>query len=269
MRLNEPIMFVDLSYFIFYRYFALYNWFKLSQQREPNAADLESEQLFLEKYTKMFLQTLAKLQKQCNVQTRNVFLAADCSRCNIWRMKEYPEYKGTRATENMREFNGYIFQYTFDNILKKHREYTVMSVPEAEADDIIGTWVKSIRQRNPQHAPLHIITNDQDYLQLAGPNTFITNLRGQDLTAKSIGSPELDVRMKILTGDTSDNIPSVFTRVPKKKLLEWAQNHDQLESAFAQYAGSRERYELNRRLIDMDFIPDRIKEKIEALAIMI
>lgn len=267
MDRNKRIMLVDTSYYVFYRFYALLQWYSISKQpTQPDVPHIDKDEVFLDKFAHLFVDHFKKLLKKHKVASGSqVVFAKDCMRHSIWRHALYDGYKATRDTSS-RNFNGYIFEYTFEHVIPKlQREMGVhvVHVPEAEADDVIGVMKRNLRAEHP-NTPITIITNDHDFLQAADGKTDIVNLKGVNLKEKGFGSPELDLKMKILMGDTSDNIPPVFSRCAKAKLMEYAHSEEALEVAFARKPGSRTQYELNRVLIDHTYIPDRIVEKIDA-----
>mgnify|MGYP001174559642 CR=1 FL=1 len=62
------------------------------------------------------------------------------------------------------------------------------------------------------------------------------------------------VNMKALIGDKSDNIPGCFPKCGAKTALKLAQDDSLLEAKFNQVAGSRERYQNNKLLIDFQCV---------------
>jgi 5'-3' exonuclease len=256
---SSPVLFIDLSYYVFYRFYALITWYKMSQQEPPDIETISTNTAFLQKFEKMFVENLYKLQKKYKIPFSNLILVRDCVRGTIWRREVFPTYKGNR-TDKSRDFNGYVFSYTYESILPK-LGYTCVGLPSLEADDIIGGLKTTLRQYHPT-LPIVIITNDQDYAQLADSSTGIYNLRGQDLTRRGYGTPHADLMMKVILGDVSDNIPGIFKRCSKKQALSYVQDPDSLERALQHDTEAAERYALNRRLVDLTYIPDHLKEDI-------
>ena len=76
-----------------------------------------------------------------------------------------------------------------------------------------------------------IIANDMDYLQLAGPRVKLINLKYKYLTdnKKWSGNPEEDLFCKIVMGDKSDNIPSIFKKCGPKTALKYYNDKDAFE----------------------------------------
>jgi 5'-3' exonuclease len=264
----KPVLFVDLSYYIFYRYYAVVNWYKLSQRKPPLTETILDDALFVEKYSKMFVESLKKLQKKHGVPAGNVVLVRDCVRGTIWRRQLFPDYKANRG-DSLRDFNGAIFGYTYETLLPPLLETTGMALLGeacAEADDVIGVLKTKLRREHPD-ARIVILTNDGDYMQLVDDGTLVENLRGQNLAEKGSGDAAKDMLLKVLLGDASDNIPPVFQRRFSKKqaaLLVDA-GAEAIDRELEKDEGARERYERNRGLIDMARIPDELQRKIEAL----
>ena len=79
-----------------------------------------------------------------------------------------------------------------------------------------------------------IVTNDYDYLQLLDDKIHIYNLKNKNLREKSLGSKKLDLGVKIIVGDNSDNIPRCFPKCGKTA-YKYLENPDLLDKAFAKY----------------------------------
>jgi 5'-3' exonuclease len=261
----EPVLFIDLSYFVFYRFFALVNWYRLSSSSDDAALDISQvheDPVFLEKFKRICGDTIAKIHKQKGVRADRVWLASDCSRGAIWRHALFSGYKAKRDTAS-RKFNSQIFTYMFDDvlpsILAKH-PYHLISVDNAEADDIIGVMKTRLRRENPE-LPVFILTNDKDYIQLHDEYTSIFNLQGKLLAP--VVTSAVDLQWKVLTGDSSDNIPSVFPRAQKKRLQAYIDDPALLARHLSEDPHAAQRYERNRALIDMARIPADILEKMD------
>ncbi|CAL4322496.1 5'-3' exonuclease H3TH domain-containing protein [Buchnera aphidicola] len=88
----------------------------------------------------------------------------------------------------------------------------VISMPNFEADDIIGTLSK-IAEKHGDH--VLIGTCDKDLAQLVNKNIYILNnmtntiLKEQNIKIKYGVPPKLIIDLLSLTGDTADNIPGV------------------------------------------------------------
>ena len=100
------------------------------------------------------------------------------------------------------------------------------------------------------------------YLQLLDDNTFIYNLRGLDLRTKSKGK-DIDLELKIITGDKSDNITSIFNNKKTiKSIMNLINNKDMLQELFNSNEEIHKLYNRNKLLIDFNMIPNEIKMNI-------
>lgn len=263
--LDNPVLFIDMSYYIFHRFYALKSWYKRSQEDELDVENVLENKLFMEKFHKLFIENIKKIKKKHQIDNAMIIFARDCRRSDIWRNKFYEEYKQTRDDKN-RSFNPNIFIYTYDNIVPDliKLNMKIFEVENAEGDDIIAVLKKKIRTKY-EDIPIYIITNDHDYLQLFDNNTYIYNLQGLNLRTKSRGE-EIDLKLKILQGDTSDNISSIFTkRTTINKILELIKDNEKLEKFLEENEECKKLYNRNKLLIDFNMIPDNIKLKINNL----
>ena len=263
--LDNPVLFIDMSYYIFHRFYALKSWYKRSQEDELDVENVLENKLFMEKFHKLFIENIKKIKKKHQIDNAMIIFARDCRRSDIWRNKFYEEYKQTRDDKN-RSFNPNIFIYTDDNIVPDliKLNMKIFEVENAEGDDIIAVLKKKIRTKY-EDIPIYIITNDHDYLQLFDNNTYIYNLQGLNLRTKSRGE-EVDLKLKILQGDTSDNITSIFTkRTTINKILELIKDNEKLEKFLEENEECKKLYNRNKLLIDFNMIPDNIKLKINNL----
>ena len=267
---------VDLSYFVFYRYYALVNYIQLSTKTAPDLSDVVNNKEFIDKYSEMFEKSLMGLLKtHFNVKRNDfadvqVYLARDCSRCNIWRQRLFAEYKATRdLAKKKHHFDGRIFDFVYNVIVPKLiHKYDFVHLcgnEEAEADDVIAVISKCLHKRAEQHT-VYVITNDHDYLQLLDHVSGIYNLQGKSLQAKALeGCAQKSMLLKVLQGDPSDNIKGVLS---KSKSLQLLKQHETMESVDAYFETKAtkqqlKQYEFNKTLICFSNIPEYICESIE------
>ena len=259
-----PVLFVDMSYYIFYRFFALCSWWKRAQEEELDVENILDNQIFMEKYHKLFIENIKKIIKKYKLQDSEIIFAKDCKRYNIWRNSYYERYKGTRDDKN-KKFNKNIFIYTYDKIVPDllDLDIKIIEVDNAEADDVIAVLKTNIRDKYNE-LPIYIITNDHDYLQLFDDNTFIYNLKGLNLRTKSRGNSKLDLQFKIFRGDISDNIMPVITKkIRDDKIIDMIYNKELFDNFFDTNKELLELYKLNELLIDFKKIPINIKNNIQ------
>ena len=108
---------------------------------------------------------------------------------------------------------------------------------------------------------LIIITNDNDYLQLIDENTKIINLANKDIGERSIGDPKLDLRIKLIMGDKSDNIQPIHKGIGQKIALKLASLSNEEFEEYLIEKNCKDKYENNRLLVDFTMIPKELIEK--------
>ena len=146
---TDPILFIDMSYYIFYRFFALCSWWKRAFPEEPlDIENILDNNIFIDKYHNLFIENIKKITTKYRIQNANIIFAKDCRRNDIWRNELFPEYKKSRKVNNE---VGEFFIHTYKNIIHK---YNYISVDKCEADDIIGVLTKELYKDNK----IYIIT---------------------------------------------------------------------------------------------------------------
>lgn len=184
---------------------------------------------------------------------------------------------------------------TFKDFIKDKTNCTVMQHSQLEADDLIAGWIQS--HPNNNHV---IISTDTDFVQLIASNVkqyngvmehVITHegifddkgkavIDKKTKEPKSAPNPEWLLFEKCMRGDTSDNVfsayPGVRTKGTSKKvgLIEAFEDRNTkgfnwnnlMLQRWTDHEGKEHRvledYERNRRLIDLSYQPDHIKEII-------
>lgn len=203
-----------------------------------------------------------------------------------WRKSIYPLYKGDREKRRKDDdidwAKFYETQSNFLNELKENLPFKILQIHQAEADDIIGVLALSYCKE------FTIVSRDSDYLQLSNVAKIYDP---QKKEYKSISNIEKFIDSLCVCGQKKDNIYNVKTpldwpadkRKPamgekgyEKMILERSLDNfldKEIKYNFkylsnekeANYKGSvfpRERYEINKKLIDFREIPEEIKEKI-------
>jgi 5'-3' exonuclease len=245
----DTYLFIDLSYFIFYLYYARKKYFEFKEKPLDNLIHNEE---FLEGF-KSFDIKINQIKKKLNLpNTTKIIFGKDCKRKEIWRNKLYPNYKKSRKENNE---IGEFFAYAYKNIIEK---YIYIENQHCEADDVIGVLTKHLYEKNK----IYIITGDHDYLQLLyNENVQIYNMKFKSLREKSCGNNSNDLMLKILIGDSSDNINSIHKKLGPKTAQKYIENNDLLIKKLEDEE-IKNNYELNKKLIDMNEIPINYIEEI-------
>ena len=268
--MSQTFIFVDGSYFCFYRYHALLTWWKNAYPEDLDViADPVTNEKFVEKYKKTFVDNIAKLAKGLKLPKHvepHIIIGKDCKREHIWRNELFPNYKANRANGPEDGFmGGPFFKMAYEeNLFIEGGARAILKHPKLEADDCIALTVKHLIKTNPS-CQIYIITSDKDYLQLASEQVQLYNLAFKKLTDQKscTGDSQCDLFCKILTGDVSDNIPSVFPKCGPKTALKMYENRDLLEAKLQEDPRFQEQYDLNRRIVDFDCIPEHLVQEFK------
>lgn len=262
----EPtFILIDGSYFCFYRYHSLLTWWKNAYPEQQDV--LQNPYLceeFVYKFKKTFIETVRKLKKGINLDKSIdpiIIVGKDCKRADIWRNKLINNYKGTR--DNSLFMGAPFFKMVYDdNLFLEGGVSKILKHSQLEADDCIAIYTKKLLQKYPL-CNINIITSDKDYLQLASEQVKLFNLAFKKLTDQKscMGDSKCDLFCKILTGDVSDNIPSVFPKCGPKTALKYFNDPDLLDKKLLEKEEFRSRYELNRTIIDFNYIPSELVEE--------
>ena len=253
--MSQHFLLIDGSYFVFFRYYAILNWFKLARKEVELKNPIENVE-FVEKFKKTFISKMKEIQIKLNIDNPRILVGKDCPRKTIWRMKYLPTYKGNRVYDDS-FLGGPFFEMAYkDNLFIQGGCSKILSYPTLEADDCIAILSKKILKIIPT-ANITIITSDMDYLQLACDNIKLYDLKFNKLTEKksSYNNAEKDLFIKILRGDKSDNIKGVFKKCGPKTACKYFDNKELFEEKLNSIEGVMERYLLNKKLIDFNEIP--------------
>ena len=68
---------IDASYYIFYRYHALCNWWKLAKYDNETDIPYENER-FIEKYKDTFIIKINEIKNKLKIKDDNIFVGKDC-----------------------------------------------------------------------------------------------------------------------------------------------------------------------------------------------
>ena len=249
-------LFIDGRYFIFFRYYSVMNWFKLSHKGEEINDPINNKE-FVDKFKKTFLSKIREITQKLNINNPIILVGKDTSRQNIWRMKHLPTYKGNRDYSNFQ--GGPFFKMVYDECLfYQGGAHMVLNYDKLEADDVIAITTKHILETR-KDGNIYIITSDMDYLQLQGERVKLFNLKYKSLleSKNCQKDAELDLFIKIVTGDKSDNIKPVFKKCGPKTAIKLFNNPDDFREKLEKEDGKIQ-YELNKLLIDFNNIPKKL-----------
>ena len=220
----------------------------------------------------MVLNSLRGHNKKFRKEYGEMIIACDSK--NVWRREIFPNYKaGRKATREKSQHDwDSIFKILTDikNEIKTFLPYKVIEVETTEADDIIATLVKRVKRIvGPNHEKkVLILSGDKDFIQLHGPTVRQYN----PVLAKYVGkdeNPSIYIKEHILKGDRSDGIPNVlsddnvFIEGRRQRPLSKKRINDWVNQVFMTFTEEEQKnYNRNRKLIDLDCIPQEIEDKI-------
>ena len=216
----------------------------------------------------MVLNSLRSYAKQFRSKYGEIVIACDSK--HYWRRDVFPFYKAHRKKDREKsEFDWHLIFETLNKIrdeLKENFPYRVLEVDGAEADDIIAV----ITARMAPNEEILILSSDKDFVQLQKyPNVsqYSPSLKRFVKTE----NPQEYIREHIIRGDKGDGIPNFLSPdnvfaigerqkvINKKKLAEWVQSDPkELCTTDVMLRG----YKRNQMLVDLDYIPENIKEQI-------
>jgi 5'-3' exonuclease len=268
---TPTFIFVDGSYYNFYRYYALLQWWKNAHADEPLDDPYQVAE-FVEKFKKTHVENMQQIPKKLKLPKDALpilIVGKDCKRENIWRMKHYPNYKGTRDNGNADFKGGPFFKMVYeDNLFLKGGAKAILKHPHLEADDCIALSVKYLlnkyttkedkedKEDKECKCQIYIITSDRDYLQLSGPNVHLFNLTYKNIAGT--GNPKTDLEIKTIMGDSSDNIPSIFPKCGPKTAQKCIDNPEFLQKKLDENPEYVKQYELNKLLVNFNNIPQEL-----------
>lgn len=221
---SKTVILVDTSYWLYYRFFALRNWYS---KAFPELANLENfnmehnwleDNVFMTKYKKLFIDNLQTIVRVYKTVVSNIVFCLDCSYKDIWRNAHMNEYKGTRLESlKKKQFNSFdVFSYIKKEYLPELQVKLGVKIIYnncCEADDIIGQMAPFLVDNGVPNVV--IIANDNDYQQICNERVIMNKgvpSKHQDITTADAGSGAgIDdgvkrLIRKILLGDVSDNI---------------------------------------------------------------
>ena len=268
--MNPTFIFVDGSYYCFYRYYALQQWWKNAYPEEL-LEDPYQNKKFFDKFRKTFVENLEQIPKKLKIHKEPIkpimIVGKDCKREKIWRNDIFPKYKSNRTNRPEDGFmGGPFFKMAYeDELFQKGGAKAILKHQYLEADDCIALSVKYLINKYPL-CKIYIITSDKDYLQLNAHNVHLYTLTYKNLAEgkTATGNAETDLKIKIIMGDISDNIPSVFPKCGIKTAQKCIEDEEYFKKKMADNEEYYKQYELNERLINFDMIPTNYAEEFLA-----
>jgi len=216
------------------------------------------------------LSNIRQINSRFKKQYGEIILAIDSKRS--WRKEIFPYYKENRKEMRNKDLIDLGIDWKdIGRMINKVKEelieyspYKVIEVEFAEADDIIGILTVDCIERNEE---VLIISRDKDFQQLnIGNHGLVSQWNKKDDIFIEVEDPSRFIFEHVLKGDSSDGIPNILSPIDSfitktrqkpmtsKKIEYYWENRNELEG--------NERFELNKKLIVLKYIPDDIKNDI-------
>lgn len=276
------ILLVDASFTSFYRFFATLRWYQLARKEEfkkikdDNKYDWLLNEEFKQKYEKMYFDSIEKVLKKQKINDFIMIFCQDAPQNTLWRHKliksekAQEQYKGERPDLEQKYNFKNLFKYTYQTIIPnaiKNKPYPIhqLKYDHTEADDIIAI-ISMYLERKKDNQEIIIVSGDDDFTQLGREKVSILNYRKKDLIVFKEKEGQEKLRLKIINGDKSDNIPSIFPKSRKtvnlktRKLVK--DNIEEMDKFLDENPDIKQKYLLNKKLIDFKEIPTHIQKPV-------
>ena len=219
----------------------------------------------------MILNSIRSYMQKFKSEYGEVVIACDDRK--YWRREVFPYYKANR--KKAREASEIDWTSVFESLntirdeLKMFFPYRVIQAEGAEADDVVGTLVEKFGNTSEK---ILILSGDKDFVQL---QTYM-NVKQYDPTRKrwvQSNDPSRFIKEHIMRGDTGDGVPNFLSPdncfvvgerqkpLMQKKIDSWINLEPE------QFCDDRmlRNYHRNRQLIDLNCIPNEVKDRVLSL----
>lgn len=263
------VILVDASYTTFHRFFATYRWMSFAHKehfkkyKDDNKYDWSKDELFMKTYEKQYLESIKKVVKSKikgkDFKDSIVIFCQDSPQAELWRHEYIDCYKGKRADQSEKVNLKPTFSYTYNkiipNLVKENKNIYSLMIPKIEGDDVIAIISKYIRRKKPNYTQF-VVSGDQDFLQLGYPNLYFADYKKKELLNLTRQQAKDALLQKIISGDCSDNIPSIFVeKISNKEKKELKENKDKLKIYINSNKKVKKQFQTNKKIISFKYIP--------------
>lgn len=274
---SDSWVLVDVSYFKKYAANAAWRRYKSDNNAEDDPDfDPMTDRAYEDALSGYFNCQLSEIIQRIypfHDRSHTIF-CCDCPRNEIWRRDIFIGYKfrrdGAKERFSYSSINSWVDSWisNYTGIVGGHS----FRVRNAEADDVIAILAEKLSVLSDETEIL-IISGDSDLLQLKKDNIFQVDCYGEEQTIEQKFQKEklsLEptasnyLKLKILTGDTSDDIPAVK---PGKTGPKTSAKLLKEDGALLRFLNSEpsmaESFRRNYQLISLSCIPAEIRRAIE------
>ena len=192
-----------------------------------------------------------------------------CDSKNNWRREIYPQYKAGRKKGRETSHLNWSSIYTaidkIKNEISDNFPYKVIAAEQSEADDIIAVLCEYYEGKEK----ILILSGDKDFVQLQ-KYSGVDQWSPVQKKFVTTDDPLMYKKEHILKGDRGDGVPNFLSPdntfvdglrqkpLQRKKVDSWLGLKPELFCDHQMLAG----YHRNKSMVDLDCIPERIKERI-------
>lgn len=287
---NRILVLIDGSYFMYYTIFGAVNTYQTKCKLEANMlikSPEETDQTNLpdllvssefKKYLKRSIVNRCEVvnwilkenfQDQLDMADAiDIIFALDDTASKSFRKQIFPEYKAqrklTKKSYDIFKIKNYIVDVIFPELnISNKFNYNLAFVDGAEGDDVIACTLN-----NHQEYMLRVLfASDKDFQQLENVHQY--DLRGSEVKTKIsykkeeiVLSPKEALLLKILTGDSSDNIPAIASRMGNVSAYKLINDKEKLKLTLIENQDAAKQFATNKKIIDFNLIPEELKNKI-------
>lgn len=227
---------------------------------------------------RLTLDSILDMKEKHKAYAEEIVLCMDAR--HYWRRDVFPHYKGKRKKNRAKQqeagsFDWATFYKHFDQMKQELRENFSMrciEVDKAEADDVIATlclvWAP--------HRDICIVSSDTDFVQIQ--QNISPKIKQWSNAVKKYITPanqEYDLFEHVVRGDADDGVPNILseddtfmndekrqTPIRATSVQSWAHFGLASPDKFCNSLEMLERFERNRKLIDLRCIPQEVVKSI-------
>ena len=202
-------------------------------------------------------------------------IAKDSRLTKSFRYELYPEYKLTRKTQRAKRGQykiGPVFDELYTNVFPSIFDSHSMQlmVDGAEGDDVIASLARSQRVAE-EYEKIVLISSDKDFIQLQIDRPISQyDVKGELVlprikrTNETIQlTPQQALLVKIISGDTSDNIKPIKPKISELKAYKYiTENSEDFKKMLKEEPEVAQKMVLNSKLIDFRNIPVELSQKV-------
>ena len=270
-NIDKPIILIDSSYTTFYRFFATIRWYSFAYPEEykelksNNLYDWATNKIFIEKYEKMFLDSIIRLVKKKVFDNSKIIFCLDTPKKDLWRTEIDCMYKGDRADLSLKTNFKPTFSYTYDTMIpkfvKENENIHSIRIDKMEADDVIACICMHMKETKPDQI-IYLVSGDEDFLQLGRNNIHFINYKAKKEFILTEEEAHKKLVTKLVMGDKSDCIKGIFPKGKKINKEEIIESDDKLKEYLASNSEAKKQYDINSKMIDFNNIPKKYYNKV-------